>query len=272
MPVTPPIETNFLYRFEAGSQVFTYTNISDNQVYNDELYVYAQIEHTQPTFSSEPQDAELDVNVFESIGLADVFINGPPAYQVVLMIYEYDRATDTATAYYRGWVVRAANRLTTSLIEFHAKSVWHYFDRESISDSLSSLSRYNIYDPRSGVDMEALRVGVTVTALNDERDMLTVTGLTDIDGWYQGGIIRAPDSDRRTIVQDITESGNRHLYLNGAFPLFTLAAGFSADVFPGDDLTYDTWANKFSTESDHGEAWGGWQYTPNVDPAVRGVT
>lgn len=281
MPVNPTTTTNFLYRIEAGSSVFTYNPIVESaQSYNDEVYTPIQIKHSSPTWSSEPSGGEIDLTILESSSLNDIFINGPPAYEVIVNIYEYDRETgltvkyrgdDTDDLYYRGWIVRSAFLLDSSTVTFRAKSRWRFFERESLSDSISALSRYSIYDPRSGVDFEPLRVPITISALNDERDILTVTGITEIDDWFTAGIIVAPDRDKRTILKHTTEGGLKKLYLNGAFPMFTLASGFPADIYPGDDLTYDTWANKFSDVTNHGEAWGGWQYTPNVDPALRGV-
>lgn len=271
MSITDPIKTNFLYRFAAGSQAHLFTNVAENQTYNSEQYDAIQIEHTRPTFSSEPQQSEIDVKVTESNAVADLFVNGPPSYPIILTILEYDRETDTADHYYKGWVIRPSFTLDESVMSFHIKTLWHFFERESFTDSLAALSRYSVYDPRSGVDIEAFRVGVTVTALNSERDILTVTGITEIDGWFSGGMIVAPDRDMRTILKHVTEGADKKLYLNGAFPQFTLAAGFTADIYPGDDLLYSTWANKFDSVTNNGEAFGGWPYMPNVDPAVRGV-
>lgn len=261
---------SFLYHFTAGSDSPKYTNISHERTYQNEDYTPIQITHTSPKFSNEPQDAEIDVTIKDSVELGEVLLS-PPPYPITLNIYEYDWETDTAIHYYRGWVVRSAFTLTRPTIILHLKTVWHYFERESLSDSLSSLSRYSIYDPRAGVDLSSLADAATVTELNDLRDVLTVTGLTELDGYYKGGYIEAPNLDKRTILEDVTESGERHLYLNGGFPRFTLDVGFSATVYPGDDLTYATWANKFAALTNNGEAWGGWEFTPNVDPAVRGV-
>lgn len=271
MPVNDTTALNFLYRFEVGSQTFTYSDIALGVPYNDEDYTKIQIQHTSPLFSERPEEAEIDITIHEAATLPSLFLN-PLPYSVKVQIYERDFDTEEVTPYYRGWVVRAPFRLTDSVVQLHCKTVWHYFDRASLVDSLSALSRYSVYDPRAGVDVESLRTGITVTAFNDLRDILTVTGITDLDGWFDGGIIRAPNNDRRTILKHITESGDVHLYLNGAFDEFTLSTGFSADIFPGDDLTYETWANKFSTETNNGEKFGGWPYMPNVDPALRGVS
>jgi hypothetical protein len=272
MPVNETRETAYLYRFTAGSAVYLFCNLPTTITLDDEPYTGEwPITHTAPHFSARAEDAEVDITLHEGSPLTDLFINGPPAYQVKVRVYEYDLVAETATPYYRGWVVRAPLKLTDSLVEFHCKSVWHYFERQSLTDSLSTLSRYSIYDPRAGVDLSTLRVGVTATALNDQRDILTVTGVTEIDEWFTGGVIVSPDNDKRTIIKHVTEAGDKKLYLNAAFPRFTLAAGFTADLYPGDDLTYDTWASKFADQTNHGESWGGWQFTPNVDPAVRGV-
>lgn len=269
--LTPPSKTHFLYRFTAGSVEYLFTNIAQETTVDGETFAPIEIHHTRPTFSGEVQEGEIDITIVETCPLTELFINGPPPYPVIVMIYEYDRITEVATPYYRGWVIRPDLSLDDSTVSYHCKTVWHYFERQSFVDSLAALSRYSIFDPRSGVDIEPLRVGITVTALNDERDVLTVTGITEIDGYFTGGMIVAPDQDRRTILKHVTESGAKKLYLNGAFPMFTLAAGFSANVYPGDDLTYDTWANKFDSVTNNGEAFGGWPFMPNTDPAIRGV-
>lgn len=264
---------DFLYRFTAGSSTYRFIKGAFPVTYNSELYEPQDkvvITHTLPTWSNEPQDAEIDVTITESIELAEVLLT-PPPYPIILNIFEYDHETEEVLHYYRGWVVRCQFSLTQSLIVLHLKTVWHFYERESLTDSLSALSRYSIYDPRSGVDFSALGVAVTVTALNDERDRLTVTGITQPVDWFKGGFIEAPNLDKRTILADVEEVSERRLYLNGGFPQFTLSAGFNATIYPGDDLTYATWANKFSSLTNNGEFWGGWEYTPNVDPAVRGV-
>lgn len=271
MPITDPIRPNFLYRFEAGSRVLAFTNVAEEQPYNGETYSFIQIHHTAPTFSGEPQESEIDVTIKEDNAVADLFSTGPPPYPIVLTILEYDRETGTVEYYYKGWIIRPSFDLTDSLVTFHCKTLWHFFERESFTDSLAALSRYSVYDPRSGVDIEAFRVGVTVTAFNDERDELTVTGISEIDGWFTGGLIIAPDRDMRTILKHETVGANRVLTLNAAFPEFTLATGFTADIYPGDDLLYSTWATKFDSVTNNGEAFGGWPYMPSVDPAVRGV-
>lgn len=271
MTLIAPTKTNFIYRFEAGSAVHRFSNVAEDQLYGGETYAFIEVQHDAPTYSEEAQDSEIDIETIETSPLADLFINGPPPYPVRVLIYEFDRATGTATPYYRGWVIRPNFNLDTGLISLHCKTVWHYFERESFTDSLAALSRYSIFDPRSGVDIEVFRVPVTVTAMNDERDVLTVTGITEPDGWFSAGVIVAPDRDKRTILKHETVSGSKKLTLNAAFPAFTLAVGFNADIYPGDDLTYDTWANKFGAVTNNGEAHGGWIYMPNVDPAVRGV-
>jgi len=271
MPINETLKTNFLYRFEAGSSVYLYTNIAEDQTYNDETYSFIPIEHEAPTFSGEPQDSEIDITIDEVNPIADLFVTAPPAYPVTVKILDYDRATGIATDYYKGWIVRSSYALIGSKVAFHAKTLWHFFERDSLSDSLSALSRYSIFDPRAGVDIAPLRVGITVTVLNEFRDVLTVTGITDLDGWFTGGVIIAPDGDERTIILHETVGPDVQLTLNGAFPQFVLDVGFPADIYPGDDLTYNTWANKFSTVTNNGEAFGGWPYMPNVDPLLRGV-
>ena len=271
MSVTDPVTTNYLYRIEYGSNVERWTNVGEDQVYNGEVYRFIAVEHTSPRYSGEAQDAEIDLKVHEANPLTLLFSLGPPPFRIKLFIYEYDRDADTADLRYRGWIVRPSFDLDNSLVSVRCKSVWHFYERESFTDSLSALSRYSLYDPRAGVDIETLRTPIMVTALNDTRDVLTVTGISQEDDYFKGGLIAAPDRDMRTILKHETISGNKKLTISSAFPRFSLDTGFPADIYPGDDLLYETWANKFAAATNNGELHGGWPYMPNVDPEVRGV-
>lgn len=273
MPVVAPVKTNYLYSVEYGSNTERWTNIAEDQSHDGETYrwLVGGVSHTSPRFSNDAQAAEIDLSVHESNPIAQLFTFGPPPFRIKLLIYEYDRVADTATPRYRGWIVRPSYDLDGSLTSFRCKSVWHFYERESFVDSLSALSRYSIYDPRSGVDIESLRTGITVDTFNDERDVITVTGISQLDDYFRGGLIIAPDRDMRMILKHVTVGSDKQLTLSAAFPRFTLDEGFTADIYPGDDLVYETWANKFAAQTNNGEKWGGWQYTPNVDPNVRGV-
>src|SRR5688500_4894828 len=164
MTITGTRETCWLYRFEAGSATHRFTNLPTGIALDGEDYSGEwQITHTAPTYSTRAEDAEVDITMHEGSPLSDLFINGPPAYSIKVRVYELDLLTLTSTDYYRGWIVRAPFRLTDSLIGLHCKSVWHYFERQSLTGSLGILSRYSIYDPRSGVDWAALGTAITVT-------------------------------------------------------------------------------------------------------------
>ena len=255
----------FLYHVSAGSETYRYVKVAHEQEFNDESYTPIQITHTAPTFSEEPQDAEIDVTIIESSDIGELLLT-PPPFPIILTIYEL--IGEDINPYYQGWVVRCQFKLTESVFVLHLKTLWHFYERESLTDSLSSLSRFSIYDPRAGVSVSDLGVAVTITSMNDFRDVLTVSGITQIDGYFTGGFVEAPNLDKRTILSHV---GNQPT-LNGGFPRFTLDSTFPATIYPGDDLTYDTWANKFSILTNNGANWGGWQYTPNVDPALRGVS
>lgn len=275
MTVGAPNKTNFLYRIQAGNNLHLFTNIAENQIYNGESYTYELVKHSTPRFSEDPQDAEIDFVVKATNPIAMLWVIAPPPYSIVVTILEYDRIADTATPYYEGWTFRPRFELEKRgegfVARFRLKTLWHFFSRESLSSSLSILSRYAIYDPRSGVDWSALRTPVVATVFNNERDEITVTGITQADDFFTGGMIVSPDQDKRTILTHRTDAGNKKLLLNGAFSQFSLDVGFPADIYPGDDLQYVTWANKFAVETNFGEKWGGWRHTPNVDPATKGL-
>lgn len=258
----------FLYHITAGSATYRFIHIDRALTHNLESYDPVQITHSVPTWSDEPQDAEIDVRVKDSIDLSEVLLT-PPPYPIIVRIYEW--LGDSATDYYLGWVVRCRYKLTEPLIELHLKTLWHFFERESLTDSLSALSRYSIYDPRAGADISSLTQAVTAGTFNDQRDVLTVTGATQPVPYFRGGFIEAPNLDKRTVVEDELVGLDRQITLSGGFARSTLDTGFPATLYPGDDLLYSTWANKFSAQTNNGESWGGWEFTPTVDPMKRGV-
>lgn len=273
MPVTAPIRTNYIYRIEYASNTVRWTNQAEAQVADGEVYdiVTAGVTHTPPRISGDAQSSEIDLTVHENNVLTTLFSLGTPPFRIKLLIYEYDRDTETATPHYRGWIIRPSLQLDASTVSFRCKTVYHFYERESFTDSLSALSRYSIFDERSGVDIESLRTTITVTEFNDLRDVITVTGVVDAPPYYRGGLIIAPDRDMRTIVEHELSGADVLLTLSSAFNRFTLDEGFTADIYPGDDLLYETWANKFAAATNNGEYFGGWNRIPNVDPAVRGV-
>lgn len=274
MPVTTPVKTNYLYRIEYSSNVLRWSGVAEDQLYDSEIYsfVVGGISHTSPRFSAEAQSAEIELLVHENNPLTTLFSLGPPPFRIKLIIYEFNRDTETATPRYRGWIVRPSFSLDESTVSFRCKSVWHFYERESFTDSLSALSRYSVFDPRSGVDIETLKETITVTAFNDLRDIITITGTAQSPPYYRGGLIIAPDRDMRTILEHELSGSDIFLTLSSAFNRFTLDEGFTADIYPGDDLLYDTWANKFASVTNNGEKFGGWPFMPDVDPAVRGVS
>lgn len=273
MPVTAPVKTNYLYRVEYASNTVRWTNQAEPQPLDSEIYdiIAGGITHTPPRISPDAQAAELDLRIGENNILTTLFTLGPPPFRIKLLIYEYDPDTEIGTPHYRGWIIRPLLNLDESTASFHCKTAYHFYERESFTDSLSGLSRYSIFDERSGVDIESLRVSVTAENFNDLRDIVTVSGVVEAPPYYRGGVIVAPDRDMRNIVEHETAGADVLLTLSSAFNRFTLDEGFTADIYPGDDLLYETWANKFAAVTNDGEYFGGWNRMPNVDPAVRGV-
>ena len=266
MPVYDPVKKNFLYRFE-GSTVYRYTDQAQAQTYGGETYEASTASHSMPTWSSNPSDAEIDVVFKEDNAVANLYLIQPPPYKVKLRIYEYDRVTGQAEAHWTGYIIRPSWDLMRSTVSIRCKTPGFMLDRESVSDPLSAMSRYSIFDGRSGVDVDAESIVVTVTAINDLRDILTVTGITEIDDWFTSGVIIAPDGDQRTVLKHTTESGAKKLYLSAPFNSLSLDTGDVADLLPGDDLLHATWVNKY----DAGQAFGGWPFTPNHDPVKSGI-
>jgi hypothetical protein len=274
----------FLYRFETPERVYKYANVAHAILYDGEEYTPLPIEHTRPTFSSDFSEARVTVTIKQDFAVALNYISHPPPYETRLYIYEITEAVpdnltnryevSSVEPYWKGKFVRTRWRDSFRKVEIHCKTLADvYFDKESNNESLNPLCRFfpGGADGRCPVNWEDFKETVTVSAIGTDtvEPLVTVTGIGQIDGWYTAGIIRAPDGDLRTI--NLHESGGI-LTLSAHFPASTLQVGDTVDLIAGDDLTFETCAVKFGSQTEQGAAHGGWQATPNRDPQASGVT
>lgn len=272
----------FIYHFSNDALDRRYTNVAHTLVYEDNDYSYIEIEHSRPTFSSEFSDAQIVVSLKQDQSVALDYISHPPPYETRLRIWEVTETAEivgtntlevvSVEPYWKGKIIRPRWRDSFRRVEILCKTLADvYFDKESNNESLHPLCRFfpGGADDRCPVDWEDFKETVTVSDISVDtvEPQVTVTGIGQADGWYDAGIIRAPNGDLRTI--NLHASGV--LTLSSHFPASTLQIGDSVDLIAGDDLTFETCTVKFGSQTNTGEAWGGWKWTPTRDPQKVGV-
>lgn len=103
---------------------------------------------------------------------------------------------------------------------------------------------------------------VAVSAIDTDNFTVTVTGITQIDGWFNAGVLQAPNGDMRFILEHV----GGVLTLQQNFASTTLKVGDAAVLIDGDDHLYATCRDKFGTETGNGAAFGGNHLQANRNP------
>lgn len=273
-------ENWWLYAFSAGGQDFLHTNVAHPLVWNDATYNPTPVSHTRPVFSSDPTQARITVTLKDNFQAAINYISMPPPFETRLRIYEVREASltigtntyqvDEAEAHWKGRVIRVRWLDRFSKVALQCRTLADsYFNRETNLESSHPLCRFFTGDGRCPVDLENFKETVTVDVISTDtvEPTIEVTGITQPDGWYTGGTIKAPDGDWRTIVEHVGSV----LTLSRHFPASTLQAGDSVSIYAGDDLTFETCSVKFGADTNQGEAFGGWKWTPSRDYERFGI-
>lgn len=275
------MEQYYLYRFSEGGSgaVYDYCAVGHELVYEDAPFTPVNISHSAPTFSSDPSQARVTVTLKDDLQVAMNYISHPPPYKTELQIWEVTQTSlivgtntllvEGAEAYWKGQIVRIAWRENFTVAEILCKTLQEvHFSRETNNESLNPLCRFHNGDGRCPVDPEDFKETVTVSAISADisEATITVTGITS-PFTYTSGRIRLPNGDQRTI--ELQTGGV--LTLSRAFPSTSVQVGDVVEIFLGDDLTFETCQVTFGADTDNGEAWGGWNWTPNRDYAKFGI-
>lgn len=272
----------YLYRFEDWSAVHTYCNGAHIITYDGADYRPVTISHSVPTFSSDPSQARVGVQLRDDLVVALNYISHPPPSKTELRILEVldtdisdNQLLATAIdAHWTGQIMRIAWRDGFRSVDMQCRTAWEiHLSRETNTQGLDPLCRFHLGDGRCPVNIEDFKEQATVSAISDDisEPTVTVTGLAEIDAYYTGGMIRTADYDWRTVLKALTSGSNKVLTLSRAFPSTAIQNSDTVDVFAGDDLTFETCSVKFGAATNSGEAWGGWKLTPNRDYQKDGI-
>lgn len=259
------VKPRYLYKFVNGALSFFYTNVGSEKEFADDIYLADQvISHVAPERNQDPSKADVTIRVpFDNPVVA---LHGPhPApLETKVTIYKFFQGVTEPTRDWGGTVVRP--QYDGSFVNLLCRTRLSMLDIEGLSEDHGTLCNHFLGTGRCPVNLENFRQGISVDEI--DGSVLTVTGITQIDGWFKGGKIRAPsNNDLRYIVEHIGDE----LTLDGPFPEETLAAGDTADIYPGCDRSIATCGTKYGAETGSGAAHGGITFMPSVNPHESGV-
>ncbi len=268
----------YLYKFEDVTRTYLFTNVAHAINHDGLQYAPVTISHTLPTFSSDPSQARITVRLADDLQVATNYISHPPPWKTTLEIWEVLETSDNGNEldaahvepHWAGRIVRIAWKDSFRSAELSCRTQHEiHFTRETLNEGLNPLCRFHTGDGRCPVNIENFKEAVTVVDVSGDTSEPTieVSGLAQIDSYYKAGMIRLTDGDYRTVAQSVSGV----LTLSRAFPATSVQVGDTVEVFAGDDLTQETCSVVFGAETNSGEAWGGWNLTPNRDYQRFGI-
>jgi hypothetical protein len=253
----------YLYKFINGERSYLYTNVGTEQVFAGDTYEPSDLKHSAPTITQDITKSNVDVTADFDNPVARLYGPFPPPAETSLVIYKFYAGVTTAEPCWRGRVLRV--EFSGSKAKIQCDTTLSSLDVEGLPETNQNLCNYFLYDGRCPVLSVNFRQAVTVSAPITGNDV-TVTGITQIDGWFKGGTFSANNGDWRFITAHV----GGVLTLDNPFSAQTLANGDTADIYAGCDRLYSTCITKFGAETGSGDAFGGNPIVPKVNPHEYG--
>lgn len=124
---------------------------------------------------------------------------------------------------------------------------------EGLSEKWAPTCPFMTYQHPCPAQIANHSTSITVDDIDTENFTVTVTGITQIDQWFNAGVFAAANGDKRFILDHTGDM----LTLIQNFPQSSLRVGDAATLIDGDDHLYQTCRDKFGTETGNGAAFGG---------------
>ncbi len=163
-------------------------------------------------------------------------------------------------------------KIANNEAEMQCETLLSLMARRGLEDKWQHPCNFFLYKQNGGrcpVDKALHRRIATVTAISGNT--VTVSGLgAFVNGWFAAGLAETADSDARDILGWVQSTGI--LTLTAAFPLTTLQLGSTFNVFDGCQHRYvEDCVIKYGSETDNGDGYGGYPYTPLSNAWVTGL-
>lgn len=252
----------YLYKLINGETAKFYTNVGSAQEFDGDTYLPIVISHTAPDITQDITQANVRITVPFDNPFVELHGPFPPPNDTLVTIFKFYLDVTDPEEHWTGVVRRVGHQGAQATLE--CATTLDLLQAEGNPENHGNLCNYFLGDGRCPVQMINWRVPVTATVISGNT--VTVTGITEIDGWFQGGTFQAPDGDWRHITAHVGDV----LTLNSPFTSTSLAVDDGADIYAGCDRAFSTCINKFGDETGDGAAFGGNPIQANVNPHQLG--
>lgn len=245
-----PVE---LYTFAQGTQFWRFTTAPDPVTYAAVEYTPSSVSRDRIKQTSDVLKDSLKLEFPRGDAFASQFLGFAPDTVTTVTIMRGHVGDNEFIPYWKGRVIAAV--ASGNKIELACESVFSSIRRPGLRARYELACRHALYSARCGVNLEASQdTGVTSVVSGVTISVPAAAGFAD--GYFTGGMIKAPDESTRFIV------AHTGAVLTVQRPIAGLAVGATVRLYPGCDHLQSTCAGKFNNLDN----FGGFPWIPIRNP------
>lgn len=261
----------FLYQFAMPNGVYNWTSApltviaTIDSVSTQFLHPRGGISHNSPTMSTQADRGNLEITVSHRNPIIRAHREFPPPGDTSVTVWRQNELGGDVFQIWSGIVVETPINGSTGIIRCqHIAAV--VAGSEGLSEKWAPPCPFMTYHHPCPAQVVNHSTAVVVTDIDTDNMTITVTGITQIDNWFNAGVIAVANGDKRFILDHTGDV----LTLLQNFPASSLKVGDDATLIDGDDHLYQTCRDKFGGETDNGAAFGGNHLQANQNPHAIG--
>ena len=242
----------FLYEFVQEGAAWRYCSDIDPITYAGHVWLSANVSHSEISMTGEVARDALTLTFPVTHEFAGQFVGYPPEYLTSFTLYRGHRGGAEFRVLWKGRVLRGEYKGAS--VELECESVFTSLQRPGLRALYQRPCRHAVYKGGCRLSFNDWDTPVDVVTVSGVS--VSVTGITEPDGYFTGGMIQAATGELRMIVY---HAGG---LLTLARPMPSLAAGDAVKIFPGCDRQAATCSAKFSNIIN----CGGFRWIPQKNP------
>lgn len=241
-----PIE---LYKFTHDTDIWTYSNVSKDVDFFQDIYRKLAISRSTIGQSSEIEKLDLVVTCPLNCEISQLLLIGSPENVVSLTVFRIHEGATGSIVAWKGRVVSA--KWNEGFCELSCDSVYSLQKRIGLRARYTRACRHILYGAGCKVDKSAYAIAGVVTAIDASMTILTIAEAAgQADGYFIAGMVGTPSGAFRFVINHVGTS----IYLS--MPIPTLTVGSAILLYPGCDHSLETCRDRFNNLANNGSfAW-----------------
>lgn len=236
---------NELYKFVHGTDIFCYSSILKEIVYDEDTYTKLAIHRERIGQTVEINKTDLSISCPISSDIAQLYLTGSPENIVTLTIFKQHQGADDTIVLWKGRVISA--KVNYPSIDFSCEAIYSMQKRSGLRARYLRNCRHVLYGDECRLNKEDFVIAGTVAGIDDSLTILTVPEAAGYaDGYFIAGMISTANGAFRFIVNHVGST------LTLSSVIMSLAAEDLINLYPGCDHSLTTCRDKFNNLYNNG--------------------